>query len=354
MTEAVARGTTRDATGEPARERPGRWAEFLDTLIGLIPADATRVAVDGDGPYPALLADRLAGAMTAAGRPCARVTGGGAADPGCPDTITLADPPAVRTPPAEGGDIVVRLSARPRGGMADETGRAGADIVVDLRDPAWPLIRHVARRLAGRDHWYVTESRAFFAARAMTWDTKFGDDIPAYAAAVAEAGIQTGATVLDAGCGTGRALPALASAVGPTGAVVGLDLTPQMLAVAKEKGRAEHAALVLADASRLPLARGSVDAVFAAGLVTHLPDLAAGLGELARVTRPGGLLVIFHPSGRAALAARHGRSLRPDEPLAEHRLGALLATSGWRLTGYDDPPHRFFALAARDARNGIP
>jgi ubiquinone/menaquinone biosynthesis C-methylase UbiE len=65
-------------------------------------------------------------------------------------------------------------------------------------------------------------------------------------------------------------------------------------------GRAAHATLVLADARRLPLADDSADAVFAAGLVSHLPDTGAGLRELARITRPGGLLVLLHPSGRAA------------------------------------------------------
>src|SRR5215207_9933441 len=95
---------------------------------------------------------------------------------------------------------------------------------------------------------YVAESRAFFGARAATWDTRFGDDLPAYAAAVAESGLRPGWSVLDVGCGTGRALPALRAAVGPEAAVIGVDLTPQMLAVARAAHRDAHAALVLGDA----------------------------------------------------------------------------------------------------------
>lgn len=87
--------------------------------------------------------------------------------------------------------------------------------------------------------------------------------------------------------------------------------------------------------------------VFAAGLVNHLPDPASGLAELARITRPGGRLVLFHPSGRAALAARHGRELRPDEPLADDVLRESGARAGWKLTGYDDGPDRFHAVAER-------
>ena len=65
------------------------------------------------------------------------------------------------------------------------------------------------------------------------------------------------------------------------------------------------------------------------------------------MTRPGGKLVLFHPTGRAALAARHGHALSPDEPLAEGPLRRSTRMSGWALTAYDDAPHRFFALAER-------
>jgi SAM-dependent methyltransferase len=194
---------------------------------------------------------------------------------------------------------------------------------------------------------YLAETRAFFACRAATWDSKFGGDLPAYCAAVAESGIRRGGTVIDVGCGTGRALPPLRTAVGGLGAVIALDVTPEMLAVARTAAAAADAALVLADARVLPFADNSADAIFAAGLVNHLPDAVAGLCELARVTRQGGLLVLFHPSGRAALAARHGRALSPDEPLAPAPLRRSTAAAGWKLTAYDDAPHRFFAVAER-------
>ncbi|NEA48310.1 methyltransferase domain-containing protein, partial [Streptomyces sp. SID10815] len=79
------------------------------------------------------------------------------------------------------------------------------------------------------DHTHVRE---FFTARAADWDGKFPDDGPAYAAAVAELGLREGDRVLDAGCGTGRALPELRAAVGASGVVVGVDLTWAMLAAA--------------------------------------------------------------------------------------------------------------------------
>jgi len=175
------------------------------------------------------------------------------------------------------------------------------------------------------------------------------DDADTGAGAVARAGIRRGGVVIDVGCGTGRALPALRQAVGSHGAVIAADLTPAMLATARPQATAARAALVLADARTLPFADASADALFAAGLINHLPDPEAGLGELARVTRAGGLLVLFHPSGRAALAARHGRTLTPDEPLSGGPLTRLTLATGWQLTAYDDAADHFFALASRTA-----
>lgn len=195
-----------------------------------------------------------------------------------------------------------------------------------------------------RDRGHVQE---FFGARAAGWDRKFPGDGPAFATAVGEFGLRHGDRVLDAGCGTGRALTALRAAVGPSGTVLGADVTPQMLAAAQEAGRDAEGTLLLADVARLPLRDGVLDAVFAAGLVAHLPDPGDNLRELARVVRPGGRLALFHPIGRAALAARHGRELTADDTRAEHNLGPLLAGSGWRLTSYADEDTRFLALAVR-------
>ncbi|MGW0310850.1 class I SAM-dependent methyltransferase [Streptomyces flavidovirens] len=192
-----------------------------------------------------------------------------------------------------------------------------------------------------------THVQEFFTARAADWDTRFPDDGPAYAAAVADLGLRAGDAVLDAGCGTGRALPFLRDAVGPGGSVLGADITPAMLEAAVQAGRHRAAQLLIADVARLPVRTGALDAVFAAGLISHLPRPAENLRELARTVRPGGLLALFHPIGRAALAARQGRQITPDDLRAEPKLQPLLAGSGWRMTSYTDENDRFLALAVR-------
>lgn len=206
------------------------------------------------------------------------------------------------------------------------------------------------------DHEHGT--REFFAARAAGWDDKFPEDGPRFAAAVAALRLSPGATVLDVGCGTGRALPLLRDAVGPGGTVIGLDLVPEMLEQAVRLGRDRIAMLVRGDGQRPPLATASVDAVFAAGLLHHLDDPVAGLREFARIGRPGARLAIFHPIGRAALARKHGRVLDQDDPFDGANVAATLAAGGWSAEHVEDGADRYLVLAqsrtATGSSSGIP
>jgi SAM-dependent methyltransferase len=326
---------------------PERIAEVTAFLARVLaPRAPLTVIVDGgDHGAAATFAARLAEAFPPSSRAWTvdAVLGlSGPAGGGSDSALNVLEPAADR--------ILVYLRSGPRGRRGNGEGERRAHVVIDHHDPQWPVIRHVHPRLADPERWYLVESRAFFGARAAEWDTKFGDDLPAYAKAVETAAPRPGDLALDVGCGTGRALPALAAAVGPTGRVLGFDITPAMLETARDAGRDDCAGLVLADARRLPLPDAVAGLVFAAGLVQHLPDPATGLAELARVTRPGGRLMLFHPSGRGALAARHGRAPRPDEPLNRENLAPLLAATGWELCLYEDPEDHFLALAERRSR----
>ncbi|MFE4550091.1 methyltransferase domain-containing protein [Streptomyces sp. NPDC056785] len=192
-----------------------------------------------------------------------------------------------------------------------------------------------------------TATRAFFTPKAAAWETRFAADGPRYEAAVARMGLSPGQTALDLGCGTGRALPALRAEVGDKGTVLGVDVTSAMLVTAAREGRAGQAGLLLADCHRLPLPAGAVDGIFTAGLLDHLPDPITALREWARVTAPGGALLLFHPSGRVERARRHGRPLSPEDPLGEPNLRPLLDGSGWQLDRYEDAAAYFLARAVR-------
>ncbi|MCC6629779.1 MAG: tRNA (guanosine(37)-N1)-methyltransferase TrmD [Chloroflexi bacterium] len=102
-----------------------------------------------------------------------------------------------------------------------------------------------------------------------------------------------GETVLDVGCGNGRALHRLVTRPAPPARLLGIDRSAGMLAAARQHWppAAPVPPLVAADAVALPLADAACDTVLAMHMLYHVPDLAATLVELRRVLRPGGQLL---------------------------------------------------------------
>lgn len=100
------------------------------------------------------------------------------------------------------------------------------------------------------------------------------------------AAVGSGEHLLDVGCGPGRYLAALRRER-PDLAAVGVDLSPGMAAAARQHGPA-----VAGDALNLPFRTGAFSAVLAAHMLYHLPDVAAGAAELARVCSPQGRVVL--------------------------------------------------------------
>lgn len=107
--------------------------------------------------------------------------------------------------------------------------------------------------------------------------------------------LEAGERVVDVGCGAGIDSMIAATMVGPTGAVIGVDMTPEM--VEKARGNAQrdgfaNASFHLALAEALPVEDGWADVVISNGVMNLFPDKLAGLQEMARVLRPGGHLQI--------------------------------------------------------------
>lgn len=119
-------------------------------------------------------------------------------------------------------------------------------------------------------------------------------EIPAKNLALRLARAAPGETVLEIGPGTGWALRRLSRAVGRDGLVCGVDISPGMLAVAREKLLGRSALLALGDAAALPATSERFDLVFTSFVLELIPteEIPTVLGEVMRVLRPGGRLVV--------------------------------------------------------------
>ncbi len=143
--------------------------------------------------------------------------------------------------------------------------------------------------------------------------------------------------LLDVGGGSGRAAAAI---VGPEVTVV--DASPGMLARARTR---RGLSAIAADAGRLPIRDGVVDAAMIVDALHHLPDRDAALSEVSRVLAPGGVLVVRefdpgHPLGRVLEAGEHligmdSAFMSPDalaDELGAHGFRASVIDRGFGYT----------------------
>jgi arsenite methyltransferase len=107
--------------------------------------------------------------------------------------------------------------------------------------------------------------------------------------------IAAGERVVDCGSGSGTDALIAARLVGPSGEVIGVDMTPEMLA--RARAGAVEAGLTNVEfregvLERLPVDTGWADVVISNGVLNLVPDKGAALAEMYRVLRPGGRLQV--------------------------------------------------------------
>jgi ubiquinone/menaquinone biosynthesis C-methylase UbiE len=121
-----------------------------------------------------------------------------------------------------------------------------------------------------------------------------------------------GAKVLEVGCGTGLILERIARVADKA---VGIDLSPGMLAQARERGLDVQEGM----ATQLPFEDASFDLVYSFKVLAHVPEIETALAEMARVTRPGGTVLaeFYNPWSIRYLAKRLGPAGRISENTTE-------------------------------------
>jgi ubiquinone/menaquinone biosynthesis C-methylase UbiE len=166
-----------------------------------------------------------------------------------------------------------------------------------------------------------------------------------YTRIVAISGAKPGDRVLDVGCSGGYLARLLAAAVGPDGQVTGVD--PATAAINYARRRAPgNCSFIVGVAQQLDLPDESFDVVTSTLAVHHFPGAlrAAAFGEMHRVTRPGGRLLVadFRPAGIMRGLHPMGNSMSNPGQLA-----ALVTAAGFHIEASGDLPKLSYLQARR-------
>ncbi len=138
------------------------------------------------------------------------------------------------------------------------------------------------------------------------------------------------ASVLDAGCGSGRTLEELS----PYGDVYGIELDPGAADVARARGRGE---VQIGRLEELPWEDGRFDLITCLDVIEHTPDDRVTLRELRRVSRPGGFLLVTVPAYQG-LWSTHDVANHHYRRYSRSRLQAAARDAGWgvvRMTSFN-------------------
>ena len=142
---------------------------------------------------------------------------------------------------------------------------------------------------------------------------------PTTLALLGRAGVGAGLRCLDVGCGAGEVTFDLASLVGPTGHVVGVDLDPTKVELGRgdaQQARVTNVEFRVADISD-GLGEGEYDVVYARFLLTHVRDPEAALAAMVRALKPGGRLVVEDIDYRGSFAHPESAAFERYEEIYE-------------------------------------
>ncbi len=198
----------------------------------------------------------------------------------------------------------------------------------------------------------MNKHREYFNKIAAQWDQKLDLRPEDLQPILSRLEVKEGERVLDVGCGTGVLLPYLLQLVGESGQVVGLDIAEKMLAMAREKIRAQNLTLHRADAARTDLAPASFQHIICFSVFPHFKDQFKVTKELSRLLTTRGQLVVAHAAGRKSINQLHrelGKPVSEDLLPEAATMRNLIRKAGLRLLQLTDQKGLYFLQAEKTA-----
>jgi len=194
--------------------------------------------------------------------------------------------------------------------------------------------------------------REFFDKEALIWEEKYYPSEVRQRLeelVVSEFSIVPGIRVLDVGTGTGILIPYLVRLLGGSGLICSFDLSFPMVCEAKKKLSRMQDGVLCADVHDLPFKSEVFDRVICFAAFPHFDEPEKAIGEMTRVIKPGGILVIAHLLSREELARHHASRNEVAEDLLpdDETFLRLAEVCGLRVEKIDDRPGRFVLRALK-------
>lgn len=192
------------------------------------------------------------------------------------------------------------------------------------------------------------ELASYFNSLADQWDSMCHHDPAILGELLRRIEIRPGEAVLDVGCGTGVLTPYLSSLAGPSGAVTGIDLAEQMIALARRKHGA-LASFIVGDVMAMPPVEG-FDVVMCYSAFPHFADQPGAIEHMSRLLKRGGRLAVCHSQSRRAINDRHASAadaVRSDVLPPATEVAAWMTRAGLTVFEQEDSDRLYLVVGIK-------
>lgn len=194
----------------------------------------------------------------------------------------------------------------------------------------------------------MTKTELFdLVAAAGLWRDFTREDTPKLQRLTAVLRLAPGMTLLEPGCGTGRLTAALLKHVSPGGTIIANDISPRMIAIARQRRLGKSVRWHLKPVENVPLPPASIDRVICFQSFPHFHHKAAALRLFRAALKPDGLLAIVHFAGRRKINRIHRNApypIRRDLIPTPRRMETLLTAAGFLPNHIEDTPRGYWLL----------